>query len=62
MNKKAKIQLIGVVILVCILFIGLAAAAKPVRAPKECNDKIDNDGDGNIDLADSGCDNKNDRD
>jgi hypothetical protein len=38
----------------------MATAGKP--APKECNDGIDNDGDGDIDLADAGCDNKRDND
>jgi len=30
--------------------------------PKECNDRLDNDGDSFIDLADPGCDNKKDND
>ena len=32
------------------------------KGSKECNDKIDNDGDGYIDLADPGCEGKSDDD
>jgi hypothetical protein len=65
MNKKAKIALVAL-LLAAILAFGLVAAgkggAKPPKKAKECNDGIDNDGDGAIDLADTGCKNKKDND
>src|SRR3989344_2816667 len=59
MDKQAKIALMGAVLLVSILLVGFVLAA---RVPKECNDKIDNDGDGMIDLADAGCVDRGDND
>ncbi|MBW2990505.1 hypothetical protein KY348_02250 [Candidatus Woesearchaeota archaeon] len=62
MDKKARIALITALVLVAILVISLAVAKPGGRAKKECMDGIDNDGDGDIDLADAGCDNKQDND
>lgn len=45
-----------------LLVMGIAVAG-PTKANKpECNDGLDNDGDGKIDLADGGCVDKGDRD
>jgi hypothetical protein len=60
MDKKARIALVTTLFLVGILIISLTVAKGP--KVKECNDGIDNDGDGDIDLADAGCDNKRDND
>lgn len=65
MDKKAKIVLISALFLVGILLVSLAIAKPGVSAAKggkECNDRADNDGDGAVDLADAGCDNKRDND
>jgi hypothetical protein len=68
MDKKAKIGLVVSLALVLFLAITLVIAVpggkgKPGgKAKKECNDQIDNDGDGDIDLADAGCNNKRDND
>ena len=51
-----------IVISVAVPMVLGARGGKPPKAKKECNDKIDNDGDGAIDLADTGCDNKPDND
>lgn len=62
MDKKARIALIAL-FLVAVLAVSIAVAKPRARAPKEeCRDRIDNDGDGFKDLADSGCDNKWDND
>ncbi len=60
MDKKGKIALMTAVVLVAILVIGLAFAKPGGKARKACNDGIDNDGDGYIDLNDPGCANKRD--
>lgn len=57
MNKKAKIALMTALVLVAILMVSIAMAAKP-----QCKDGQDNDGDGLIDYpADPGCSSPNDR-
>ncbi|MFH1770006.1 MAG: hypothetical protein ABH828_00440 [archaeon] len=64
MNKKGKIVTIVAIVLVAILVMSLALA-KPTKVPTpkpECSDKIDNDGDGLNDLADPGCDSRQDTD
>ena len=63
MDKKAKFALVSALFLVAILVLSLAIA-KPGggKTKKECNDRLDNDGDGLVDLADSGCSNKRDND
>ena len=54
MDKKAKIATILALLMLGIVLIGLTLAVP--RAPKpECNDKIDNDGDGLVDRNDLGC-------
>ena len=60
MGKGVLIQL-GALFLISFLIIGLAVAGDP---KPECDDKIDNDGDGNIDYkgGDTGCDSKSDND
>jgi len=58
MDKKGKIILVAVLFLIGILVVGMVMAAP--RAKKACNDRIDNDGDGYIDLNDLGCTNRND--
>ncbi|MBR9678646.1 MAG: hypothetical protein GON13_00065 [Nanoarchaeota archaeon] len=45
--------------LVGILIVSIATA---IPTKEECRDKLDNDGDGYIDLLDGGCDNKFDND
>jgi len=68
MNKEGKITLIaGIVlgIIIIALLISVATAGKKASTPRavaECNDRIDNDGDGYTDLSDVGCDNKKDTD
>jgi hypothetical protein len=67
MNKKAKISLFLSLVFMAFLAAGLVIAGPGGKggggkAKKECNDRIDNDGDGAIDLADAGCDNKRDKD
>jgi hypothetical protein len=61
MRKQARRAFIIAIFLVGIL---VASSMSSVTAggPKECNDHIDNDGDGDIDLADAGCDDKKDND
>jgi hypothetical protein len=66
MNKKGKIAIFAVFIIVVLLLVSVAIGApggnrsKPVR---ECDDGIDNDGDTYIDWPnDPGCRNKNDDD
>ena len=51
---KMKKEMIVVVSILALLLISAAATAKFVT---QCNDGIDNDGDGFVDLADSGCSN-----
>ena len=63
--KKGHMTIIALVAIAILLILPLAFSGKPekIRAPKpECNDKIDNDGDGNIDRADSGCSSPQDTD
>lgn len=63
MNKKAKIAIISSLVIAIILIVALVVAKPQARAPKpECSDKIDNDGDGLVDLADSGCSGRKDTD
>jgi hypothetical protein len=62
MDKKAKIALIATILIAAALVTGLAMAKPGGRAKKECNDKKDNDGDGSIDMADTGCANPADND
>ena len=59
MDKKGKIALITTLILVGILTISIVVAAS--GKIKVCNDGIDNDGDGYIDLNDPGCASSNDQ-
>ncbi|MBN2101975.1 MAG: hypothetical protein JW716_03840 [Candidatus Aenigmarchaeota archaeon] len=64
MNKKGSLALAGIIAVVLILAVGLFALAPATNAAKpECSDKIDNDGDGNVDYpADAGCTSKQDND
>ncbi len=58
MNKQAKIATLSALILV-----GAILAIAVLAAPKQCNDRLDNDGDGSIDYpADPGCSSKTDND
>jgi hypothetical protein len=63
MNKQAKFSLIIILAVVLVLAVGFAIA-KPGdkgKSAKECNDKVDNDGDGYKDYpADPGCSSKQD--
>jgi len=61
MEEKIRMRLmLSIVLLVVVLsFVGVVSARDIVT---QCNDGVDNDGDGNIDyLADSGCDDASDR-
>ncbi|MFH1409882.1 MAG: hypothetical protein ABIH34_08285 [Nanoarchaeota archaeon] len=59
MDKKGKIAMISALILVGLLVLSLAYAAR--SAIKACRDGVDNDGDGFTDYpADPGCSSKND--
>ncbi len=61
MNKKGKIALIAIILMMAVVVISLAVAKPGVRAAKACNDEIDNDGDGYVDWPnDPGCRNAND--
>jgi len=75
MNKKAKIVTITAILIIAILMMGFvyAGKAKKSRVKAQCNDRIDNDGDGYCDFAgrktkcndgsipgDSDCSSKND--
>ena len=65
MNKAAKTLKTVVVTLVILAAVvaSLVIAIRPSGGgPKQCNDGIDNDNDGLIDLADSGCSSKFDND
>lgn len=69
LDNKGKFALIFSVTFVMLLAVMLVFAAPGGKSgqggggPKECNDKIDNDGDGNIDWPDdAGCQNKQDDD
>ncbi|MFC1647971.1 hypothetical protein ACFL1B_00790 [Nanoarchaeota archaeon] len=63
MDKKFLFPLL---VLMALLVIGLAIAGpggkKGKPAAKECRDGLDNDGDGSVDLADAGCEKKQDND
>jgi hypothetical protein len=63
MERKTKTTLAIAIFMVTILvvssFSSVSAGPKP---KKECNDGLDNDGDGAIDLADAGCEGKGDND
>jgi len=59
LNKKAKNTLMGVII--SLVLLGLLLASFSMAAPKACNDKIDNDGDGYTDYPnDPGCSSRQD--
>ncbi len=63
MDKKGKIALVGVLILMFALTAIVVWAPPGGRGPKRCNNNIDDDNDGLIDYpADPGCANKNDND
>ncbi len=64
MNKKiAILSLFCIALLVGLLIPNLLDAKPTVRAVKpECNDKIDNDGDGLVDRNDAGCSGPQDND
>lgn len=64
MNKNAKSVLIVTLFVGTILLLafGLAIAQPGSRGSKECNDDIDNDNDGKIDMQDDGCDTGSDTD
>ena len=65
MDKKAKIATVVTIVLIGVLLVGLVMAAKGGsggKGRKECNDSLDNDGDGAIDVADAGCRNRGDND
>lgn len=57
MNKKGKIALTVTFVVMAVLIVSLVLAGKPA---KQCNDGLDNDGDGYTDLNDPGCASKND--
>ena len=66
MKKTAKISLIVaifVAILISVLLVNIVYAKpnNPNKGHKECNDGIDNDGDGLIDLSDPGCSSRGDK-
>ena len=65
MKKTAKISLIVIIfvaILISIFLVNIVYAKtnKIGKGLKECNDRIDNDGDGLIDLNDPGCSSRKD--
>jgi len=60
--KKHIMALAALCIIAVFLIAPSAVSTANENGPKECNDKIDNDGDGYIDLADSGCSGKSDDD
>ncbi|PIN88809.1 hypothetical protein COU61_03330 [Candidatus Pacearchaeota archaeon CG10_big_fil_rev_8_21_14_0_10_35_13] len=67
MNNKGKIALItgvALVVLVIALLVSMVAAGKNSshKGLYECNDRIDNDGDGYTDMKDAGCSGKKDKD
>ncbi|NIO44752.1 MAG: hypothetical protein GTN36_04325 [Candidatus Aenigmarchaeota archaeon] len=67
MDKKILALLVFIVAIGLIVQLAIAAKGgipgRAPKAPKECRDEIDNDGDGNIDWPnDTGCDSKNDND
>jgi hypothetical protein len=55
MNKKAKLATVVSLVLVCVML-----AVFVLAAPKACNNGVDDDGDGLVDMADPGCKNKGD--
>jgi hypothetical protein len=66
MNNNGKYTLIFAIFIACILLTGIAVAEKKGGggggSKPECNDKIDNDGDGYADMKDDGCSNRKDKD
>ncbi len=68
MNKNGKYSLVFAIFIACILLTGVAVAEKKGGggggggSKPECNDKIDNDGDGYTDMDDDGCSNRKDKD
>ena len=58
-----RVLVLGLCLVLAVgLIVTLTIAGTAVRAKKECNDKIDNDGDGYIDRADAGCSGPQDND
>ena len=65
MNKNGKYAIVFAVVVACVLLTSIAVAGPKGGGggPKpECNDKIDNDGDGYTDRKDDGCNGKKDND
>ena len=61
MNKTAQLLLVAIVLL-AVVVIPFAIAGKTAGGPKKCNNGIDDDNDGLIDLADPGCSSPSDND
>ncbi|MFC1648113.1 hypothetical protein ACFL1B_01510 [Nanoarchaeota archaeon] len=61
--RKRTMRNIFLLAMIALLLVSIVIA-KPGKevATKECNNGLDDDGDGAVDLADAGCSKKNDRD
>jgi len=63
-DHRGRIAMYGSLLIIALLVMGVSHAGKSsggaTKQKAECSDRIDNDGDGFIDLADPGCDSRND--
>ncbi|MBU2559946.1 hypothetical protein KKA03_03535 [archaeon] len=59
--KRDKMTIAIAIFLVAVIMAGSTSSVFAGTKP-ECNDKIDNDGDGAVDMADAGCDKRGDND
>ena len=60
--KEPAKSFIVILVLLAVVVVPLAIAGKGSGGPKQCNNRIDDDNDGLIDLADPGCASKQDND
>jgi hypothetical protein len=68
MSKKDLAIIVAIIIVLVIAISSVITANSSnvatlgIKIAKQCNDNIDNDGDGKIDMNDAGCANRNDND
>jgi len=62
MNKNAILAVLVVAVLIFMLSACNGSTGQGAGSKPECNDRLDNDGDGKIDMSDSGCSSRSDND